>query len=348
MNISIQNIKKSYNGKVALNSISFLIPEGIFFSILGKSGSGKSTLLRLIAGLEKPESGRIEFDGKDAAATLPHKRRTAMVFQNYALFPHLSVFENVAFAPREQKQTEDEIRRNVTEKLTLLGIEKKAKSKISELSGGEQQRVAIARALATGFETILFDEPLSNLDAPLRKELQKELKAIQRESGQTFIYVTHDQEEALSLSNGIAILENGLLKEYGAPDEIYNSPKSLIGALFLGESVGLSAARIATNEVKTERGMILKGESEIPHEKVAVVIRPESIEPFHSSFGDETLNEKKMPPNVFKAEVKASFFKGSFTEYVIRAGDEMLLMHAPSGFTGGLVRIKSFFIFPLS
>ncbi|ACF13694.1 ABC transporter-related protein [Chloroherpeton thalassium ATCC 35110] len=336
MKIRLENITKKYGDFVALDNVSFSCEDGEFFSVLGKSGSGKTTLIRIIAGLEKPDSGKVFFNDQDIAILPPHKRYAVMVFQNYALFPHLDVFENVAFGLRERRMPSAEIQKRVSETLRTLNIEDKIRREVSELSGGEQQRVALARALALDSRVILFDEPLSNLDVVLRRELQKELKALQRETGRNFIYITHDQEEALMLSDKLMVLERGSVRELGTPVEVYESPKSLFGASFIGLTNVLKFERAGKNSIKTETGLTLSLETEPTGDEFDVVIRAEHIKP---SCG----NAEK---NAFHAKIKASYFKGSFFEYAIDVQGIRMTMIATEHLKKEVqICIKKFFIF---
>src|SRR5882757_4337650 len=220
----------------AVDNISLHIPGGEFFSLLGSSGCGKTTTLRMIAGFERPTSGQIILDGVDMTETPPHKRHVNTVFQSYALFPHLNVFDNVAFGLRRQKETPENVTRRVGEALELVQLTGFEKRKPSQMSGGQQQRVALARALVLKPAVLLLDEPLGALDARLRKQLQVELKTLQQQVGITFVYVTHDQEEALTMSDRIAIMSQGRIEQIAPPQEMYESPATVFVADFLGVS----------------------------------------------------------------------------------------------------------------
>jgi spermidine/putrescine transport system ATP-binding protein len=337
MSLRAEHLTKSYGKTSVLRKVSFACGSGEFFSILGKSGSGKTTLLRIIAGLEPSDSGNIFLNGQDLTALPAHERKLPMVFQNYALFPHLSVLENVAFGLREQKKSDTEIRAIALETLKLLAIDDKMYRLPSELSGGEQQRVAIARALAVGSPITLFDEPLSNLDAELRRAMQKELKAIQRKTGRTFIYITHDQEEALTLSDKVLILHNGTAVECGTPEEIYNRPKTLFGARFLGNANVIRVETLDKHHLKTDTGLVLVHGETLQGRYFNVVIRPEHLEPANA-FGK----------NTFRAEVVARYFKGAFFEYLIRLeGITLTMISTQSLPAEPLICVSKFFIFPL-
>ena len=239
--VRLEGLVKRFGDVVAVDGIDLDIPAGEFFSLLGPSGCGKTTTLRLIAGFERPTEGRILLDGVDMANTPPHKRNVNTVFQNYALFPHLSVEENVAFGLRYKGVTKQEARRKVAEALELVRLTGFERRRPSQLSGGQQQRVALARALVLNPAVLLLDEPLGALDAKLRKALQIELKALQEEVGITFVYVTHDQEEALTMSDRIAVMSNGRVEQVGPPHEVYEEPATAYVADFLGVSNLMSA-----------------------------------------------------------------------------------------------------------
>ena len=234
--IELTNLRKEFAEVTAVDGIDLHVPGGEFFSLLGPSGCGKTTTLRMIAGFEQPTSGQILLDGTDVAYTPPHQRNVNTVFQNYALFPHLNVFDNVAFGLRRAKRPKDEIRTRVSSALELVQLEGLEKRKSSQLSGGQQQRVALARALILNPAVLLLDEPLGALDAKLRKALQIELKALQQEVGVTFLYVTHDQEEALTMSDRLAVMNGGHIEQIGAPRDVYEDPTTVFVADFLGVS----------------------------------------------------------------------------------------------------------------
>jgi spermidine/putrescine transport system ATP-binding protein len=234
--VVIGGVSKSFGDFRALNNVSFEIKKGEFFSLLGPSGCGKTTLLRIIAGFEQPDSGAVTFDGGDVLSLPPNRRQANTVFQNYALFPHLSVFENVAFSLRIKKAAKGEIEDKVNEYLRLVQLEAHAHKKPNQLSGGQKQRVAIARALINEPRVLLLDEPLSALDAKLRQHMLIELDQIHDKIGITFIYVTHDQQEALSVSDRLAVMNQGDALQIGTPHEIYESPATDFVARFIGET----------------------------------------------------------------------------------------------------------------
>ena len=234
--IELVNVSKDYGGDVALENVNLYINYGEFLTLLGPSGCGKTTMLRLIAGFIMPTSGMIKMNGVDIAQVPPHTRAVNTVFQKYALFPHLNVHDNIAFGLKIQKKKKDEIDRKVEAMLKLVNLEGYGKRWIDQLSGGQQQRVAIARALVNEPKVLLLDEPLGALDLKLRKEMQIELKRMQQQLGITFIYVTHDQEEALTMSDTIVVMKDGVIQQIGKPTDIYNEPKNPFVADFIGES----------------------------------------------------------------------------------------------------------------
>lgn len=246
--VRLEGIHKSYGNVAAVRNLALDIAEGEFFSLLGPSGCGKTTTLRMIAGFESPEQGKIFFNSEDITAKAPNQRNTGMVFQSYALFPHMTVFDNVAFGLRARKTPSAEIATHVQEALQLVEMTAYAGRRVTQLSGGQQQRVALARALAIKPAILLLDEPLSNLDAKLRQTTRAELKRLQRRLGITTIYVTHDQEEALALSDRIAIMHHGELQQVGAPEEIYISPDNLFVMTFIG------ASNVLTGRVTARHG----------------------------------------------------------------------------------------------
>lgn len=243
--VRLESIEKKFAQTIAVHALDLDIREGEFFSLLGPSGCGKTTTLRMIAGFETPERGRIYFDEADVTARPASKRNTGMVFQNYALFPHLTVFENVAFGLRARKIPLPEIKTHVAEALQLVEMASYSARPVTQLSGGQQQRVALARALAIKPGILLLDEPLSNLDAQLRRSTRAELKRLQRQLGITTIYVTHDQEEALALSDRIAVLNAGRLQQIDSPLAIYTQPKNFFVMNFIGASNALAGKVVA-------------------------------------------------------------------------------------------------------
>ena len=234
--ISIERVSKRYGDFVAVHETSFEIGAGEFFSMLGPSGCGKTTMLRMIAGFEEVSSGVLRLDGVDVVGVPPYRRAVNTVFQSYALFPHLTVFENVAFGPRIRQQGAAQLEKRVREMLDVVRLGDFAQRKPHQLSGGQRQRVALARALVNDPKALLLDEPLSALDAELRRQMQLELKRIQRDVGISFVFVTHDQEEALTMSDRIAVMSKGRLEQVGTPEEIYDEPSSAFVARFIGSA----------------------------------------------------------------------------------------------------------------
>lgn len=283
--ISIENLIKTFGGNVAISGISLRVEPGELFFLLGPSGCGKTTLLRSIAGFSMPDRGRILFDDEDVTHLPAHKRNTGMMFQSYALWPHLTVAQNVAFGLVERKVPRAEIDRRVSEALGSVRMEALASRKIAQLSGGQQQRIALARALVVRPRALLLDEPLSNLDARLRIEMRTEIRRICKESGLTAIYVTHDQKEALSISDRMAILENGRLAQVGDPASVYRRPASKVVANFIGETNFIDGTIIDVAEgyasVETALGLFRGVISDAawrpgPGESATLSIRPES------------------------------------------------------------------------
>jgi spermidine/putrescine transport system ATP-binding protein len=232
--IVLQNLSRRYGDQLALDSLNLSLGAGEFFSLLGPSGCGKTTTLRLIAGFDRPDRGRVLLQGRDLTDAPPHRRPVNLVFQNYALFPHLSVWDNVAFGPRSLRLAEAEVRRRVGEALEVVRLADLARRRPHQLSGGQQQRVALARALVNAPAALLLDEPLAALDPDLRRTMRAELQRIQRQVGITFVLVTHDREEALSLSDRLAVLHEGRLEQVGTPRQLYDCPRSAVVATFLG------------------------------------------------------------------------------------------------------------------
>jgi spermidine/putrescine transport system ATP-binding protein len=243
--VQLVGLTKRFDAHVAVDGIAARIEGGEFFSLLGPSGCGKTTTLRMIAGFERPTAGQILLDGVDVSSVPPHQRNVHTVFQNYALFPHLNVFDNVAFGLRRRKVARDEVRRRVQESLGLVELGELGARKPQQLSGGQQQRVALARALVLRPAVLLLDEPLGALDAKIRKQLRLELKALQEEVGITFVFVTHDQEEALSMSDRVAVMNGGRIEQVGSPAEVYEDPASVFVADFLGISNLMDAETVA-------------------------------------------------------------------------------------------------------
>ncbi|WP_286184982.1 spermidine/putrescine ABC transporter ATP-binding protein PotA [Enterobacter sp. C2] len=277
-------IRKSFDGKTVISDLNLTINNGEFLTLLGPSGCGKTTVLRLIAGLESVDTGRIILDSDDITNVPAEHRHVNTVFQSYALFPHMTVFENVAFGLRMQKTPADEITPRVTDALRMVQLEEFAQRKPHQLSGGQQQRVAIARAVVNKPRMLLLDESLSALDYKLRKQMQNELKALQRKLGITFVFVTHDQEEALTMSDRIVVMQNGKIEQDGTPREIYEEPKNLFVASFIGEINIFNATVIERIDEQRVRANVEGRECNIyvnfavtPGQKLNVLLRPEDL-----------------------------------------------------------------------
>ena len=313
--IRLEDLCKSFDNEKILKSVNLYIRDKEFVTLLGPSGCGKTTILRCIAGFETPDSGDILFEGKSVLDTPAHERPVNTVFQRYALFPHLNVYDNVAFGLRIKKVPEKEIRQKVRKMLAMVDLKGYEKRPISKLSGGQQQRVAIARALVNMPRLLLLDEPLGALDLKLRKDMQLELKNLHRQSGITFLYVTHDQEEALTMSDIIVVMKSGTIQQIGTPQDIYNEPSNAFVADFIGES------NIFDASMKEDRRVTLCGAEfdcvdEKPAELVDVVIRPEDVEIVPPSEGTVT------------GYVEAALFKGVHYEMTVSCGGEQWIIHS--------------------
>lgn len=276
--IDIKDLTVSFGDNTVLEKLNLYINEKEFITLLGPSGCGKTTTLRAIAGFVKPDSGEVIFEGKVINDVPPHKRKVNTIFQRYALFSHLNVYENIAFGPQLQKMSKDEVRKKVASMLELVNLKGFEMRTIDSLSGGQQQRVAIARALANNPHVLLLDEPLGALDLKLRKDMQRELKNIQQELGITFIYVTHDQEEALSMSDRVVVMDKGKIQQIGTPEDIYNEPVNAFVADFIGESNIVDAIMLEDYSV-TFGGVRFKclDYGFEKNEFVEAVVRPEDI-----------------------------------------------------------------------
>ena len=277
--IELKGISKSYDGEKVINSMDLYIRDGEFITFLGPSGCGKTTTLRIIGGFETADEGQLYFDGVEISEVPAYKRHINTVFQKYALFPHLNVYENIAFPLRLKKKTEEEIKTRVTEMLKMVALSGFENKSVSTLSGGQQQRVAIARALVSHPKVLLLDEPLGALDLKLRKDMQNELKTIQQAVGITFIYVTHDQEEALSMSDTIVVIADGEIQQIGTPTDIYNEPKNAFVADFIGESNIIDGVMLEDKKVRFSSHTFdcVDGGFD-KNEPVDVVVRPEDVD----------------------------------------------------------------------
>ena len=325
--VSLKDIVVDFDGERILDELSLDIHDKEFVTFLGPSGCGKTTTLRVIAGFITPKSGNVFFDGKDIASVPPYKRQVNTVFQKYALFPHLNVYENVAFGLRLKKLPEETIRPKVLEMLETVGLRGFERRSINQLSGGQQQRVAIDRSLVNQPRVLLLDEPLGALDLKLRKEMQLELKRLQREMNITFVYVTHDQEEALTMSDTVVVMNKGNIQQIGSPQDIYNEPRNAFVAKFIGDSNivdGIMEKDFLVSFGGQEFACVDRGFK--PREPVQVVIRPEDVD--------------IVPPSAGKLTglVREVIFKGvHFEMHVDVEGKEWLIHSTQASQPGELI-----------
>ncbi|MGD8401513.1 MAG: ABC transporter ATP-binding protein [Bacillota bacterium] len=327
--IKLVNISKEYDGSEAITNINLHIAKNEFLTMLGPSGCGKTTTLRVIGGFEYPTTGDIIFDGVNINKLPPYKRKVNTVFQKYALFPHLNVYDNISFGLRIKKLGKKNIDGRVGRMLELVSLSGYEKRAITSLSGGQQQRIAIARALVNEPEVLLLDEPLGALDLKLRKDMQLELKAMQKQLGITFVYVTHDQEEALTMSDTIVVMNRGRIQQTGTPEAVYNEPVNAFVAGFIGESNIVSGTMLADFWVKFAGKKVECSDRDFAvNEAVDVVIRPEDLKIVDSAEG------------IFTGAVKAVTFKGVHYEMVVAAAGIDWVIHStsmqPPGTTVGL------------
>ncbi len=322
--IQIRNLCQSYHGQEVLHNIDLDIERGEFITLLGPSGCGKTTLLRLISGLESPDSGEIIINGHDVTQVSPQERFVNTVFQSFALFPHMNVYDNVAFGLRCQHVAKDEINERVIAALEMVKLEKFIHRKPNQLSGGQQQRVAIARAVINKPLVLLLDEPLSALDYRLRKNMQMELKALQRQLGITFVFVTHDQEEALSMSDRVAVIQEGNIEQLGTPREVYEEPNTLAVAKFIGEVNIFDTEIIEINNddltVNIEgRTLTLKNHKGFrADQKIYTLLRPEDIKVWDESEVTDT-------SNMLPAVIEEVIYKGSLVDLSIRLPSDRII-----------------------
>jgi spermidine/putrescine transport system ATP-binding protein len=321
--VRLDRVTKRFGDFTAVREMELDIPRGQFFTMLGPSGCGKTTTLRMVAGFEDPSEGRVLLDGDDVTGLPAFKRPTNTVFQSYALFPHRSVEQNVAFGLQRQKVDKSEVRRRVGEELERVGLSAEAKRRPAQLSGGQQQRVALARALVNRPAVLLLDEPLGALDLKLRKQLQVELKRIQRDVGITFVYVTHDQEEALTMSDRIAVINRGVVEQVADPETVYERPATTFVAGFIGVSNLMPGEVISANgagaRLRLDAGPTVRtpqAAGTAAGERAHAVVRPEKL--VLTSGGEENPDDR---PSV-EGQVESSLYLGTATQMVVRLGDD--------------------------
>jgi ABC-type Fe3+/spermidine/putrescine transport system ATPase subunit len=324
--VELKNVTKRFDEVVAADDVNLTINDGEFFTFLGPSGCGKTTTMRIIAGIEYPTEGTVYYDEEDVTQLPSFKRNTGMVFQNYALWPHMKVAENIAYGLEIRKVPKEEIMRRVDDVLELVGLRGMGGRFPNQLSGGQQQRVALARVLVVEPDILLLDEPLSNLDAKLRVEMREEIKDIQRKLGITTIYVTHDQEEAMAVSDRIAIQNYGKIMQVGTPQEIYNRPDNLFIATFIGKGALLEGEVKSIGDLisvdigeGTLEGVNTGNKPISDGDRAACVLRPEN---FH-------LDELDESHNTLNGVIEWSAFVGAVSEVKIMIGDESLMIDAP-------------------
>jgi spermidine/putrescine transport system ATP-binding protein len=331
--LRVEGVTKRYGEKVAVDNVTLSIERGEFFALLGPSGCGKTTLLRMIAGFERPDTGRIVLDGEDIKSLPPNRRKVNTVFQNYALFPHLDVFENIAFGLRVAKRPRREIDDEVEAMLDLIRMKEERHRKPDQLSGGQKQRVAVARALVNKPRVLLLDEPLAALDLKLRQHMLMELDLIHDRVGITFIYVTHDQNEAMSLSDRIAVMQEGRVSQLGNPVEIYEAPRSSFVASFIGDANFLEGRVLAETGPEHCRlgvpglpDVICYNDKRIsPGEAVSLVVRPEKMRISRDRPEEAPL------VNVVPGTVEDVIYLGSHTRYRVRVGDRRFAVEQQHG-----------------
>ena len=321
--VRLENVVKRFDDTVAVDGISVEIPRGSFFALLGPSGCGKTTTLRMIGGFEEPTEGRIFLGDQDVVGLPPYKRDVNTVFQSYALFPHMTVTQNVAFGLERRKIGKTEVRARVREVLELVDLAGREKRKPAQLSGGQQQRVALARAIVNNPRVLLLDEPLGALDLKLRKQMQLELKRIQNEVGITFVHVTHDQEEAMTMADTIAVMNSGRIEQLGTPADLYERPQTAFVAGFLGKSNLLDATVTGDGLVRLADGSELRAPTNGSRGDVAIGVRPEKIR-----LGDAGVNR-------LSGTVKESAYIGVATEVVVATSVGELTVFHQNVETGG-------------
>ena len=317
--VELEKVTKRFEDVVAVDGVDLELARGEFFTLLGPSGCGKTTTLRMVAGFERPSEGRIRIEGADVADLPPHRRPTNTVFQSYALFPHLNVEDNVAYGLKRKKAPKAEVRERVAAELERVGLAAEAKRRPAQLSGGQQQRVALARALVNLPKVLLLDEPLGALDLKLRKGLQVELKRIQREVGITFVYVTHDQEEALTMSDRIAVMNRGRIEQIATPEEVYERPATTFVAGFIGVSNLMPAVVSGPGEVRLDHGpsVAVSSNGLTSGQRCHAVVRPEKLRIETLGTGGGSANGA---PAV-EGTVESSLYLGTSTQVVVDLGD---------------------------
>ncbi len=349
--VEIQRVTKRFGAVTAVDSMDLSIERGAFYSLLGPSGCGKTTTLRMIAGFEQPTSGEILLAGQPIAGVPPYKRNVNTVFQHYALFPHMDVAQNVGYGLRQRSVGKSDEARQVAEALALVRLEDYGKRRTWEMSGGQQQRVALARALVNRPTVLLLDEPLGALDLKLRKEMQLELKALQREVGITFVYVTHDQEEALTMSDVIVVMRDGRIQQKGGPAELYERPRNRFVADFIGTSNFIAATVLESGAdgsvvARSDQGLVLRGRSTDPGATIAVgdsvtiASRPERLE----VVGADAAGETPAGLTQVSGRVSQGTYLGHQTEYRIatdQAGELIVRHQNADGATGATGQVRA-------
>jgi spermidine/putrescine transport system ATP-binding protein len=335
----LENVTKTFGTFTAVDDLTLTIPSGSFFALLGPSGCGKTTTLRMVAGLEEPTAGTIRIGGNDVTNARPYKRPVNTVFQSYALFPHLDIFENVAFGLRRRGQKQ--IKAQVDEALELVELGGMARRKPAQLSGGQQQRVALARAIVNRPAVLLLDEPLGALDLKLRRQMQIELKRIQTEVGLTFVHVTHDQEEAMTMADTIAVMNEGRVEQLGGPSDLYESPMTTFVANFLGQSNLLRAAVSGTDgddlvlEVHGQKVAMPAARRASGQDDLLIGVRPEKIQLAQQGDSTDRLGSNVLPGGV----VTDASFTGVSTQYLVRMPwNQELMVFAQNLGVGGVLR----------
>jgi spermidine/putrescine transport system ATP-binding protein len=333
--VSVQGVSKRFGAVDALRGISIDVAPGRFVSLLGPSGCGKTTLMRIIAGLDRQSEGRVVIDGKDLSQAPPHRRPVGLVFQRYALFPHMTVAENVAFALRLRRVDRKTSRDRVQDLLDLVQLGQFGGRSIDQLSGGQAQRVALARALAASPPVLLLDEPMSALDLKLRQAMQLELRRLQRKIGATFLFVTHDQDEAMVMSDEIVLMNNGAIIQRGTPEDVYRRPRTLFSARFLGEAnLFQGSARRQGQEVLIDAGKILLRSDAPPPDagmkKAWTCIRPEAIT--IAAAPHKASSEQQ--PNKATGRVREAIFQGAFRRYAVQLEGYDLSVQQPAAANG--------------